>query len=134
MLSEHFYAAISSPSKTADASRNKDGGIFFHQLHPLAGQKAVLKKSATPPNCLAVSQTHVYSSQLEKAVIHVYNRDKSNQEAIVPFQERIHAVALAVGDSVLVLGTESGRVLLWEVKHAPTGGNHCLFSVTEAHL
>jgi pre-rRNA-processing protein IPI3 len=118
MLSEHFCAAISAPSKTPDTSRDKDAGIFFHQLHPLAASKAVLKKSASPPNCLAVSQAHVFSSQLEKAVVHVYNRDKGTQEAIVPFQERIHAVALAVGDSVLVLGTESGRVLLWEVKHA----------------
>lgn len=115
MLSEHFIAAISTPSKTPDTSVAKDAGIFFFQSQPLAGQKAVFKKSAAPPNCVAVSQSHIFASQLEKAVVHVYNREKGNQEAIVPFQERVTALALVAGDEVLVLGTESGRVLLWEV-------------------
>jgi pre-rRNA-processing protein IPI3 len=47
----------------------------------------------------------------------VYSRDKGNQEAIVPFPERIHSIALAAKDTVLLLGTESGRVLAWEVRN-----------------
>lgn len=37
----------------------------------------------------------------------------------MPIQERAGAIALAADDTVLVIGTESGRVLLWEVFYAP---------------
>jgi hypothetical protein len=37
----------------------------------------------------------------------------------VPFPERIHSIALAAQDTVLLLGTESGRILAWEVSHDP---------------
>lgn len=47
--------------------------------------------------------------------MHVYSREKGNQEAIVPFPERIHSIALAAQDTILLLGTESGRILAWEV-------------------
>jgi hypothetical protein len=64
-----------------------------------------------------VSASHVFAAQSEKAIVHVYSREKGNQEALVPFPERIHSIALAAQDSVLLLGTESGRILAWEVSH-----------------
>ena len=114
MLTEHFIASISAPSKP-NTGVTKDAGIFFHEFRPLAAQRGVFKKSATPPNCLAVSASHFFAAQAEKAVINVYNREKGNQEALVPFPERIHSIALASRDTVLLLGTESGRILVWEV-------------------
>ena len=114
MLTEHFYASISAHTKP-NTGVTKDAGIFFHEFQPLAAQRHVFKKSATPPSCLAVSASHVFAAQAEKAVVHVYNREKGNQEAIVPFPERVHSAALVAKDTVLLLGTESGRILLWEV-------------------
>jgi pre-rRNA-processing protein IPI3 len=115
MLTEQYVAAIAAPSK-AITGVTKDVGIFVHEFQPLAAQRAAFKKSAAPPNSVAVSATHIFAAQAEKAVIHVYNREKGNQEALVPFQERIHSLALAAGDSVLLLGTEGGRILVWEVQ------------------
>jgi pre-rRNA-processing protein IPI3 len=117
MLTEQFVAAISASTKP-NTGVLKDAGIFVHEFQPLAAQRHVLKKSATAPNGIAVSATHIFAAQSEKAVVHVYSREKGNQEALVPFPERIHSIALAAHDSVLLLGTESGRVLAWEVRRS----------------
>ena len=65
-------------------------------------------------NALAVSPTHIFAAQADKAVVHVYSRERGNQESLVSFPERVHALAL-IGDGVLALGTAEGRVILWEV-------------------
>lgn len=114
MLTEHFVASIRTPEKISN-SGFKDVGIFLHELLPLAGQRQAFKRSATSPNCLAVNQTHVFAAQADKAVIHVYHRGKGNHEATIPFNEKITCIALAASDSVLILGTEGGRVMAWEV-------------------
>jgi len=114
MLTELFIASIGVPEKPPSTNAAKDAAIFHHEFQPLAAQRAVFKKSATPQNCLAVSEDHVFAAQSDKAVVHVYNREKGNQEAIVPFTERIICLALACDDTVLVLGTTEGRIFLWE--------------------
>jgi pre-rRNA-processing protein IPI3 len=118
MLTEQFVAAISASTKP-NTGVTKDAGIFLHEYQPLAAQRHVFKKSATAPNGIAVSESHIFAAQSDKAILHVYSREKGNQEAIVPFPERIHSIALAAQDTVLLLGTESGRVLAWEVSHDP---------------
>lgn len=118
MLTEQFVASISAHTK-ANTGVTKDAGIFLHEVQPLAAQRHVFKKSASAQHGLAVSSSHVFAAQAEKAVVHVYSREKGNQEAIIAFPERIHSIALAAKDSVLLLGTESGRVLAWEVRRYP---------------
>lgn len=117
MLTELVVAAISAPTKP-NTGVTKDAGVFVHEYQPLAAQRHVFKKSATAPNGIAVSNSHIFAAQAEKATVHVYSRERGNQEAIVPFPERIHSIALAASDTVLLLGTESGRVLVWEVSPA----------------
>ncbi|KAI4629886.1 uncharacterized protein J4E87_003073 [Alternaria ethzedia] len=114
MLTEQFVAAISVSTKP-NTGVTKDAGIFVHEFQPLVAQRQALKKSAAAPNGIAVSASHIFAAQSEKAIVHVYSREKGNQEALVPFPERIHSIALAAQDSVLLLGTESGRILAWEV-------------------
>lgn len=114
MLVEQFVAAIAAQNK-ANTGVTKDAGIFVHEFQPLAAQRHVFKKSAAARNGLAVSTSHLYTAQEGKAIVHVYSKDRGNQEAIVPFPERIHSIALAAKDTTLLLGTESGRVLAWEV-------------------
>jgi pre-rRNA-processing protein IPI3 len=114
MLTEQFVAAISGSTKP-NTGVTKDQGIFIHEFQPLAAQRNVFKKSATAQNGIAMSSTHIFAAQTEKAIVHVYSREKGNQEAIVPFPERIHSIALAAQDTVLLLGAESGRVLAWEI-------------------
>ena len=118
MLTEHLVASISAQTKP-NTGITKDAGIFVHEYQPLAAQRHVFKKSATAQNGLAVSREHVFAAQDGKAVVLVYSREKGNQEAIVPFPERIRSIALAARDTVLLLGTESGRVLAWEVSDIP---------------
>ena len=59
----------------------------------------------------------VFADQSEKAKLHVYSREKGNQEATVPFPERIRSIAVAGSKNgdIVVLGTEGGRLILWEV-------------------
>lgn len=111
-------AAISASTKP-NTGVTKDAGIFVHEFQPLAAQRHVFKKSATAPNGIAVSRSHVFAAQSDKAILHVYSREKGSQEAVVPFPERIHSIALAANETVLLLGTESGRVLVWEVRDGP---------------
>ncbi|CAI6335972.1 unnamed protein product [Periconia digitata] len=114
MLTEQFITSIAAQTK-ANTGITKDTGIFVHEFQPLAAQRHVFKKSATAPNGLAVSKSHIFAAQAGKSLVHVYSREKGNQEAVVPFPERIHSIALAAKDTVLLLGTESGRVLAWEI-------------------
>jgi hypothetical protein len=117
MLTEHFVASISTQTK-ANTGITKDAGVFFHEYQPLAAQRHVFKKSATAPNGLAVSSSHVFAAQEGKGMVHVYSREKGNLEVMVPFQERIHSIALAAKDTVLLLGTGEGRILAWEVSRS----------------
>ena len=116
MLTESFVASTSSLEKSNKA---KDIGIYHYDFQPLPTLKSTFKKSSTKPNCLAISTTHVFAAQAEKSVVHVYDREKAIQEAVVPFPERIRSIALSGdvdGAPTLILGTEGGRVILWEVR------------------
>ena len=115
MLTESFFAATLNPEKSTNRTTT---GIHFHEFQPLPALISTFKKSSIKPNCLATSATHVFAAQADKAVVHVYSRERNNQEAVVPFSERIHSIALAGGPNdagILVLGTEAGRLILWEV-------------------
>ncbi|RDL35910.1 WD repeat protein-like protein [Venustampulla echinocandica] len=127
MLSEGFITAIRAERKSANTAIAKDVGIYVHELHPSHVVKSSFKKSSTPVNALACTSTHIFAAQVGKAVVHVYSRERGNQEALISFPERVHSLAL-VGENVLVVGTGEGRIILWEVC---TGR---LISTPPAHL
>ncbi|KAF7712917.1 Uncharacterized protein PECH_002339 [Penicillium ucsense] len=115
MLSESFIASTLASAKTPTATL-RDVGICVQELQPSPQLRSTFKKSSTSTNCLAVTPSHIFAAQADKAVVHVYSREKGNQEALVPFPERIRSIAVAdakYGD-VLILGTEGGRLILWE--------------------
>jgi len=114
MLSEEFVSAICGAPLSSNTAIAKDVGIYCHTLSPTYSVKSTFKKSSAPARCLAVSDTHVFAAQHEKAYVHVYSRIRGNQEAFVAFPERIRCVTL-VGN-VLIMGTAEGRVMLWEVR------------------
>lgn len=118
MLTESFLVSTLAPEKVNKNAPSKDVGIHLYDLQPITALKASYKKSSTQTNCLAASTSHVFAAQAEKAVIHVYSRQRGNQEAVVPFPEKIRSVVLCGdtdGGGVLALGTEGGGVILWEV-------------------
>jgi pre-rRNA-processing protein IPI3 len=118
MLTESFIASTlaSGRSSTSAPSALRDVGICLHEFQPHLTPRHSYKKSSTSRNCLAISESHIFAAQAEKAVIHVYNREKGNQEATVPFPEHIHSLAYAGrGSALLVIGTAEGRLILWEL-------------------
>ncbi|KAL8874001.1 MAG: hypothetical protein Q9174_000597 [Haloplaca sp. 1 TL-2023] len=118
MLTESFVASTLSLEKKAQAITTKDVGIHFHEYQPIPSLKTSFRKSSTNGNCLAISATHVFAAQADKSVVHVYSTERWNQEAVVPFQEKITCLALAGpydGAGTLALGTEGGRLILWEL-------------------
>ncbi|KAL9125066.1 MAG: hypothetical protein Q9217_005671 [Psora testacea] len=115
MLTETFVAATTNPDKLTNITA---AGIHFHDLQPLPVLRSSFKKSSVKPNCLAIGEAHVFAAQSDKAVVHVYSRERNNLEAVVPFPERIHSIALAGeqdGVGILVLGSEGGKLILWEL-------------------
>ena len=114
MLTENFITSIRAQQKIANTAISKDVGIYVHTLNPSHTVKSSFKKSSTAPNGLATTSTHVFAAQVDKAVIHVYSKEKSNQEALISFPERIHSLA-TVGENVVVVGTAEGRIILWDV-------------------
>ncbi|EGX93060.1 WD domain containing protein [Cordyceps militaris CM01] len=112
MLTEELVSAIGGPLLAANTSVPKDVGIYTHTVAPAWRLKASFKKSSVGPRCLAVSDNHVFAAQDQKAHVHVYSRQRGNQESLVSFQERIRSLALA--GNVLLLGTAEGRLMLWE--------------------
>lgn len=115
MLTETFVASTSGIHKSPSSAAIKEASIFVHEYQPLRAVRASFKKSATLQNCLVASASHIFAAQADKAVVHVFNREKGNHETLVPFPEKIHSLALAADGSILVLGTEGGRIFLWEV-------------------
>ncbi|KAI1090070.1 putative ribosomal assembly complex component Ipi3 [Rostrohypoxylon terebratum] len=113
MLTESYFVSVSGPPLANNTAIAKDAGIYEHTLHPSHSTTATLKKSSAPRNGLAVSDTHVFAAQEEKSTVHVYSRAKGNQEALVTFSERIRSIALQ--DDVLFLGTQEGRLIIWEI-------------------
>lgn len=113
MLTESYFVSVSGPPLANNTAIPKDAGIYEHTLHPTHATSAVLKKSSAPSGGLAVSETHVFAVQQDKSTVHVYARPKGNQEAVVNFSERIRSVALS--HDVLFLGTQEGRIIVWEV-------------------
>lgn len=130
MLTESFFAATLMANKPTQhmSSALKDVGVFFHELQPQNVLRHGYKKSSVQPQSLAVSRSHVFAAQSGKAVINVYSRQKGNQEATVPFPEKITSIAYADGLEVLVLGTEEGKLILWEV------GTGRISTSTASHL
>ena len=114
MLFEEFFSSVCGPPLASNTAVSKDVGIYAHTLSPSYAVKSTFKKSSTPINCLAVTDAHVFAAQQDKAYVHVYSRQRGNQEAFVPLPERIKSISLA-GD-VLLIGTDEGRLMLWEVK------------------
>lgn len=117
MLIEYFVAGTESvkPPVTHLSSALKDVGVFLHEFQPQLAVRQGFKKSSIGKNCLAVSDTHIFAAQAGKAIINVYNREKSNQESTVPFPQKISSIAYAPHAAILVLGTQDGRLLLWEI-------------------
>lgn len=114
MLTESYLVSVTGQPLANNTAVSKDAGIYEHTLHPSHSTTNTFKKSSTPRNCLAVSDTHVFAAQDEKSTVHVYSRAKGNQEAVVTFPERIQSVALL--DDVLFLGSQEGRLIIWEVR------------------
>lgn len=115
MLKENFLLSTLSPEKLDNAAGL---GIHVHEFQPIPALGLTFKKSSCNPNCLAISSSHIYAAQADKAVVHVYSRDRKNLEAIVPFSEKIHSLAISGakdGVGTLIIGTEGGRIILWEV-------------------
>ncbi|KAJ8119503.1 hypothetical protein ONZ43_g3553 [Nemania bipapillata] len=113
MLTESYFVSVSGPPLANNTAIPKDAGIYEHTLHPTHATSAVLKKSSVPSGGLALSDTHVFAAQQDKSTVHVYARPKGNQEAVVPFPERIRSIVLS--DDVLFLGTQEGRIIVWEI-------------------
>jgi len=114
--SEELFSAVCGPpiSKTT-SSVTQDVGIYSHELYPTHSIRGLVKKSAVPPNCLVVSETHIFAAQHEKAQVQLYSRVRGQPEPPMHFTQRIRSLALQ-GD-VLLLGTEEGGLLLWEVRN-----------------
>ncbi|KAK7754654.1 Pre-rRNA-processing protein ipi3 [Diatrype stigma] len=125
MLTESYFSSVSGPPITNNTAVAKDVGIYEHTLHPSHATPSTFKKSSVPRHGLAVSDTHVFAAQDDKSTVHVYARGSgggrggggggggNHQEAVVTFPERIRSVLLQ-GD-VLFLGTQEGRIIVWEV-------------------
>ena len=115
MLTEHIVASISKADPDNHVS-TKDTGIFLYEVRPHAVQRNIYKKSVTAPNSLTVTSSHIFAVQEVKAVVHVYGRVKGSLEMVVPFPELLCSMKLAMQDTLAVLGTAKGRILLWEVR------------------
>lgn len=117
MLTEAFIAATLTANAASQhlSAALKDVGVFNYEIQPQSVLRQGYKKNTTNPHCLAVSRSHIYAAQSSKAVVNVYSREKGNQESTVPFPDRILSISYVDAAEVLVLGTEDGRLLIWEV-------------------
>ena len=113
MLSELVVCAINiAPAEGGSSSA--EAIISIHDLHSYSSV-STFKKSSSSVNCLAVSPTHVFAAQSDKATLNVYSRTKNNQEATIPLSEKATALSCSKLGGLVASGTDSGRLNIWEV-------------------
>jgi pre-rRNA-processing protein IPI3 len=117
MLSEELISATAGPPTAANSAVAKDVGIYAQAVTPTYAVRTTFKRSSTPAYGLAVSESHVFAAQADKAHVHVYGRGSGKLDTLAVFPERIRCLTLV--DEVLVMGTVEGRLILWEVRHTP---------------
>ena len=118
MLTESCAAAVeSSGNGKATNSNLKDASVIFHQVHPEPSLRQVFKKGSVPINGLAVSKTHVFAVQADKAAVNVYSRAENKQEASVFFPAKVTSIAIQDVESTnfVILGLANGGLVIWEV-------------------
>ncbi|PSK50344.1 hypothetical protein B9Z65_288 [Elsinoe australis] len=128
MLTESLLLSLSTHNPKSTTAFPKEASIFTYQLQPTPSLKSTLKKSLTPPNCLASSPSHIFAAQSDKAVINVYSRDTGSLQTVVPFREKITSLALTDDGFTVVCGTEAGGLIVWETLSGRT------VKTEEAHL
>ena len=119
MLTDSFIASTRDP---LTGSSTNPPGIHLHEIQPLPGLKHTFKNSSTNQKCLAADHpSHIFAAQSDKAAVHIYSKERGNRESVIPFPEMISSIALAgasSGAGILILGTESGRLILYEVDYS----------------
>ncbi|KAF3912699.1 hypothetical protein ABW21_db0206310 [Orbilia brochopaga] len=108
-----ILAVACNPPAAVGGSASPEATVTLYDVHTQAAIHT-FRKSATPPNALAVSRTHIFAAQADKTVLNVYNKVKGGLEAIVPLPEELTAVACSREGGVVVMGTTAGRVNAWE--------------------
>lgn len=115
MLTEQVILGTQRSSLDNSSVSTAESSIAVFDLHTYS-QTASFKRSSTPKNCLAVTPSHVFAAQSDKAIINIYNRSKQNLESTVPFQEKFTVIEASGGSGAFLAGgTDSGRLTIWEV-------------------
>ncbi|TGZ83340.1 WD40 repeat-like protein [Ascodesmis nigricans] len=124
MLHEHLLlAATHHLTDSADVP-----SLSFHDLHT-ATPLGSFKRSNT--RCVALTKSHLFAAQTDKAVVNVYALGDGKKdgkgagiagtgvtgqlETTVSFPEKVSALAASRGGEFVAVGTEGGRVYVWEV-------------------
>lgn len=116
MLTEQVVIGTHKSSADNSSVAASEASIAVFDLHTYS-QTASFKRSSTAKNCLAVTPSHLFAAQSDKAIINVYNREKQNLESTVPFQEKFTVIEASGGSGAFIAGgTESGRLTIWEVR------------------
>ncbi|KAL9111410.1 MAG: hypothetical protein Q9227_004087 [Pyrenula ochraceoflavens] len=115
MLKESFISACLT-SEVTNSSASKNDCIQEHEYQPQSVVRKGFKNSSSARNSVGVGRCHVFAAQAGKSTVHVYNRQSGKQEATVPFQQKLCSLVVTSGGfPVVILGTESGSLILWEV-------------------
>ena len=115
MLSEQvLVGTLRSP---ADPSTS-ESTLSIYDLHTYK-HVSTYKRSSTAKSGLAVTSSHIYAAQADKAVINVYDRSKGTLASTVPFTEQFTVLAASHGGAFIAGGTENGRLTIWEVCREP---------------
>ncbi|KAI9889519.1 MAG: Pre-rRNA-processing protein ipi3 [Vezdaea aestivalis] len=122
-LTELIATATSGPASVKPGSSStslKGATIQILSVHNASHARETFKNCCAVPGGLAVSSSHVFAAQKDKAVVHVYSRSKRNQETLAILPERVTCLTFVGeeadgGVGVLIVGTEEGRIVLWQV-------------------
>lgn len=123
MLTEQVVIGTHKASPDNSSAAASEASIAVFDLHTYS-QTASFKRSSTAKNCLAVTPSHLFAAQSDKAVLNVYNRSKQNLESTVPFQEKFTVIEASGGPGAFIAGgTDSGRLTIWEVRRCCVSRN-----------
>lgn len=125
MLSENFVVSTKSANTVGEHTAKFDG-LQVYEYQPQVTPRKSYKNSSCEINSVGLSKTHIFAAQAGKSTVHVYNRFTGRQDATVAFQRKITSIAVTWTDfPVVVLGTDDGSLVLWEVCAFDTSGVMC---------
>jgi pre-rRNA-processing protein IPI3 len=117
-MEEHlFYTSSSTVNQLSTGSGTGIADFVITQVDLHSGAPiSSFKQSSSSVNGLQVTDGHIFASQSEKTLLHIYAHNKEGVEQKIVLPEKLSCIKVSPKGNWLAGGGHTGRLLVWEIK------------------